>query len=114
MNNLAEYIGKELTVLIDRPMGSKHPEYGFIYPINYGFLPNTINKDGEEIDCYILGVFEPVKEFNGKCIAIIHRINDEDDKLIIVPEDKEYSNDAIRALTEFQERFFESIIIKNI
>ena len=111
MNNLSEYIGKELTVIIDRPMGSKHPEYEFIYPINYGFLPNTINKDGEEIDCYILGVFEPVKEFNGKCIAIIHRINDEDDKLIIVPEDKEYSNDAIRALTEFQERFFESVII---
>lgn len=40
----------------------------------------------------------------------MHRSND---KLIIVPEEKEYTNDTIRALTEFQERFFESIIIRN-
>ena len=64
------------------------------------------------MDCYILGVFEPVKTFKGKCIAVLHRVNDNDDKLIIAPEGKDYSDDAIRALTEFQERFFESIIIR--
>lgn len=106
------YIGKILDVKIDRPMGSKHPKHGFIYPVNYGYVPNTISGDGEELDCYVLGIFEPVDTFRGKCIAIIHRIDDNDDKLIIVPEEKEYSDDAIRALTEFQERFFESIIIK--
>ena len=93
-------------------MGSKHPKYGFIYPVNYGYVPNTISGDGEELDCYVLGVFEPLDKFKGKCIAVIHRINDNDDKLIIVPEEKDYSDDAIKALTEFQERFFESIIIK--
>ena len=67
---------------------------------------------GKELDCYILGVFEPVKTFKGKCIAVLHRVNDNDDKLIIAPEGKDYSDDAIRALTEFQERFFESIIIR--
>ena len=106
------YIGKLVEVKIDRPMGSKHPKYGFIYPVNYGYVPNTISGDGEELDCYVLGVFEPLDKFKGKCIAVIHRINDNDDKLIIVPEEKDYSDDAIRALTEFQERFFESIIIK--
>ena len=106
------YIGKILDVKIDRPMGSKHPKHGFIYPINYGYVPNTISGDGEELDCYVLGIFEPVDTFRGKCIAVIHRINDNDDKLIIVPEEKEYSDGAIKALTEFQERFFESIIIK--
>lgn len=60
---------------------------------------------------YILGVFEPLKTFKGKCIAVLHRVNDNDDKLILAPEDKDYSDDVIRALTEFQERFFESIII---
>ena len=45
-------------------------------------------------------------------IAIIHRINDDDDKLIIVPENKNYSNDAINALVEFQEQYFEHIIIR--
>ncbi len=111
MNN-EEYIGKILNVKIDRELGSKHPKHGFIYTVNYGFLPGTISGDGEELDCYVLGVFEPVKEFKGKCIAIVHRTNDDDDKLIIVPEGVEYSDDAINALVEFQERFFEHIIIR--
>lgn len=111
MNN-KEYLGKILDIEIDREFGSKHPKHGFIYPVNYGYIPNTISGDGEELDCYLLGVFEPVKTFKGKCIAIVHRTNDDDDKLIIVPENKEYSNDAINALVEFQEQYFEHIIIR--
>lgn len=107
-----EYLGKEFNIVIDRELGSKHPEYGFIYPVNYGYVPGTISGDGEELDCYLLGVFEPVKTFKGKCIAIVHRLNDDDDKLIIVPENKKYSDDAINALIEFQERYFEHIIVR--
>ena len=40
-------------------------------------------------------IFEPVEEFEGKCIAIIHRTNDNDDKLVIVPIGKNHSDDAI-------------------
>ena len=105
------YIGKSIEIKMDRPLGSKHPKHGFIYPVNYGYVPNTISGDGAELDAYVLGTFEPLDTFKGKCIAVIHRTNDNDDKLIIVPENKTYSNDAIRALTEFQERFFESVII---
>lgn len=111
MVNAESYIGNLVEVKIDRPMGSKHPKHGFIYPVNYGYIPNTISGDGEELDCYVLGIFDPLETFKGKCIAAIHRINDNDDKLIVVPDNKQYSNDAIRALTEFQERFFESTII---
>lgn len=111
MNN-KKYIGKVLEIEIDRALGSKHPKHGFIYPVNYGYVPNTISGDGEELDCYLLGVFEPVKTFKGKCIAIIHRTNDDDDKLIIVPENKEYSDDAINALVEFQEQYFKHIIVR--
>lgn len=110
MNN--QYIGKNIKIIIDRKFGSKHPKHGFIYPVNYGYVPNTISGDGEELDAYLLGVFEPVEEYEGKCIAIIHRTNDDDDKLIIVPQNKEYSDDAINALTEFQEQYFEHIIIR--
>ena len=107
-----KYLGQVLDVKIDRPFGTKHPKHGFIYPVNYGYVPGTISGDGEELDCYILGVFEPVDIFTGKCIAIIHRTNDNDDKLVLVPEDKNYTDDQIRALTEFQERFFESKILR--
>lgn len=106
-----EYLNKTVTIKIDRPMGSRHPKHGFFYPVNYGFVPNTTSGDGEELDAYLLGVFEPVETYTGECVAIIHRTNDNDDKLIIVPEDKSYTSDQIRALTEFQERFFESEII---
>lgn len=107
-----KYVGRILEVKIDREFGSKHPNYGFIYPINYGYVPNTISGDSEELDCYILGVFEPIKYFTGKCITLIHRIDDNDDKLVIVPTNKNYSNEQIEALVEFQEHFFKHIIIR--
>ena len=115
MTNSKDFLDKIVDVIIDKPLGSRHSEKypNHIYPVNYGYVPNTISGDNEELDCYILGVFEPLETFQGKCIAIIHRTNDNDDKLIVVPEGRNYSNTEIRALTEFQERFFESEIIRN-
>lgn len=110
--NSRNYLNKNVEVKIDRPFGSKHPKHGFIYPVNYGYVPNTISGDGEELDCYVLGVFEALDEFIGKCIAIIHRIDDNDDKLIIVPENRNFSNKEIEVLIEFQERFFKHEIIR--
>ena len=109
---ITDYLEKEITCKIDRPLGSEHPNGGLIYPINYGFVSNTVSGDGEEIDCYILGIYEPVQNFTGKCIAVIHRTNDNDDKLVLAPEDKTFTNQEIRALTYFQERFFESRIVR--
>ena len=80
------YLNQKVTVKIDRPLGTKHPKHKYFYCCNYGFVPDTTAPDGEEIDAYVLGIFEPVKEFEGVCIAIIHRTNDDDDKLIVVPE----------------------------
>lgn len=111
--NANEYLGKIVEIKIDRSLGTRHPKHGFMYMLNYGYIPNTISGDGEELDAYLLGEFEPVNESSGKVIAIIHRTNDDDDKLIVSVDGKEYSDDAIRALTEFQERYFESIIIRN-
>lgn len=106
-----DYLGKNVSIVIDRKLGTKHPKHGFIYMVNYGYVPNTISGE-EELDAYLLGVFEPVDEFIGKVIAVIHRTNDDDDKLVVVPDDRKYSDDAIRALTEFQEQYFESVIIR--
>lgn len=107
-----EFIGKNVSVKIDRPLNSKHPKHGFIYEANYGYVPNTVSGDGEEIDAYVLGVNEPVQEYTGRCIAVIHRTNDDDDKLIIVPEKMNLTDEEIRSFTNFQEQFFESEIIR--
>lgn len=112
MEDSIKYLNKTVTVKIDRPLGSKHPDRDLIYEINYGYVPNTISGDGEELDCYVLGVDKPLDSFTGKCIAIIHRINDNDDKLIIVPEGMNFTNKEIRNLTNFQEKYFKSIIIR--
>lgn len=107
-----QFLGKTVTVKIDRPLGSKHPDWDFIYPVNYGYIPHTISDDGEELDAYILGVSEPLQTFCGKCIAIIHRLDDDDDKLIVVPENRDFSDEEIRVLVNFQERFFKSEIVR--
>ena len=112
ITNSKDFLGKLVTMKVDRQLGSRHPKHGFMYMLNYGFIPNTISPDGEELDAYLVGVFEPVEEYEGHVIAVIHRTNDDDDKLIVAPKDVDYSDDAIRAMTEFQERFFESIILR--
>ena len=112
ITNAKDYLGKIVTVKIDRALGTKHPKHGFIYTVNYGYIEGTISGDGEELDAYVLGVFEPCTEFTGRVISYIHRTNDNDDKLIVVPNNREFSNKEIEALTEFQERFFEHEIIR--
>ena len=107
-----DFINRIVEVIIDRPIGSKHPEYDSIYPLNYGYIPNTVSGDGEELDCFILGINEKMEKYTGKCIAVIHRLDDNEDKLVIAPEGKEYTTSDIRALTDFQEQYFKSIIIR--
>jgi inorganic pyrophosphatase len=105
-----DFLNQIIHIKIDRPLGSRHPQHGFIYPVNYGYVPDAPAPDGDDLDAYVLGIFDPIEEFTGRCIAIIHRLDDDDDKLIIVPEDRHFSDEQIQALVEFQEHFFTSII----
>ena len=107
-----KYLGKIVKVVMDRPLGTKHPKHGFEYPVNYGYIPNTVSGDGEELDAYVLGVNESLSEFEGEVIAIIHRTNDNDDKLVVVPKGQKISNEEIRKQTHFQEQWFESVILR--
>jgi len=108
-----KYLGEIVLIEIDRPLNSKHPEYDSIYELNYGFVPGTKAPDGKELDAYLIGVDIAVDEYTGKCIAIIHLVNDDDDKLIIVPESvSDLTDEEIRKATNFQEKWFKSIIIK--
>lgn len=106
------FLGETVKVEVDRPLGTKHPNHDYIYPVNYGFIPDTLAPDGEEIDAYVLGVEIPVKEFVGKCIAIIHRTDDDDDKLIVCDPNQEFTDEQIRDQTNFQEQWFDSVIIR--
>ena len=111
--NARFFIDKTVHVRIDRPLGSRHPEHGILYTVNYGFVPGVPGLDGEELDAYVLGVDEPVECFTGRCIAVIQRSDDADDKLVIVPEGEDFTDEQIRVLTAFQEQFFESSITRH-
>lgn len=111
-SNLIDYLGKNVEIKVDRPLGSKHPDHDFIYSLNYGYIPNTLSGDGEEVDAYILGVYNKVETFKGKVIAIIHRFDDNEDKLVVCDDNEDYSIEEIKTLTNFVERYFKSIIIK--
>jgi inorganic pyrophosphatase len=108
-----QFIGKEVEIKIDRPLHSKHPKHGFVYELNYGFVPDTNAPDGEEVDAYVIGVNEPVEVYKGKCVAVVHRTNDDDDKLIVIPlSQDDVSDEEIRTATHFQEQFFTSEILR--
>ena len=105
------YREKMVDVIIDRPIGSVHPKYeDMIYPLNYGFIPNVFGGDDEELDVYLMGVNVPVKEYKAKVIAIVHRHNDVEDKLVAAPEGMSFTKMEIEDAVRFQEQYFESEI----
>ena len=112
MVNSLSFLGQKVNVVIDRPLGSKHPQHGFIYEVNYGYIPNTKSPDGEEQDVYVLGIDKPSDKIIGVCIAVIHRTNDNDDKLVVTPNGEDLSDEEIEKLVEFQEKYFKHVILR--
>ena len=100
---------KFVTVTVDRPLGSFHPQYPELYyPVNYGYIKGVMAPDGEEQDAYIFGISEPVAEFTGRVIAIIHRHDDIAEKWVVAPDTMRISADEIMQRVSFQEQFFQS------
>lgn len=100
-----------VTVKIDRPLGSYHPKHkDLCYPVNYGYVEGVIAGDEEEQDAYVLGVNEPLKSFIGELIAIIHRLDDIEDKWVVAPKDKQFTIEEIKEQVSFQEQYFKTEI----
>ncbi|MDP4147605.1 MAG: inorganic pyrophosphatase [Bacillota bacterium] len=109
MENKYDILGHTVEVIVDRPLGTYHPKYKTIfYTLNYGYIEGIIAGDGEEQDAYILGVDVPVKSFKGKVIAVVHRLDDVEDKWIVAPEGLVLSEEDIMKAVHFQEQFFKT------
>jgi predicted DNA-binding transcriptional regulator YafY len=110
--DLRPWLGRTVSVTVDRPLGSAHPTHAdHRYPVNYGYLPGTVSGDGEPIDAYVLGVDEPATAIEGTVIALIVRADDVEDKVVVAVPGMAFSAAEIRAGVEFQERFFQSTIV---
>jgi len=107
-----EQLGKVVQVTIDRPLGSTHPKHGFEYEVNYGYIAGIKAPDGEDLDAYFLGVDTPIQTGVGICIAIAHRRDNDDDKLIVVTEGIIMTDEEILSSIHFQEQWFDTVIIR--
>ena len=112
-NNIKNIIGKTVCGVIDRPLGSHHPDYpDLIYPLNYGYVEGMIAADGDFQDVYVLGADKPLKTFEGKVIAVYHRFNDVEDKWIVSLDGSNYSDEEILEAIHFQEQYFEGELLR--
>ena len=106
-------IGKSVRGKIDRPVGSRHPQFqDLIYPINYGYVEGVFAGDGKEQDVYILGADRPLETFEGKVIAVYRRFNDDEDKWIVSLDETEYTDEEIMQTIYFQEQYFDGVLIR--
>ncbi|NJP41567.1 hypothetical protein HCH52_10985 [Oscillospiraceae bacterium HV4-5-C5C] len=128
---LWRWLGQQVTVTVDRPAGTYHPEHpGLYYPLNYGYLPGQPGGDGEALDAYVLGPTQPLEQVCGRVIAGIYRHDDQEDKLVVLatdpggcdrlpgaeaaalaPADPVWTPEAILSAVSFQERYFDGEII---
>ncbi len=107
------FLGKKVRLKFDQPVGSSYAPHKInSYPINYGYVPGVVAPDGDDLDAYLLNVHEPLYEAEGICIAIIHRLTDDDDKLIVVPEGIQLTDDEIIKQVSFQEHLYKGVVVR--
>lgn len=106
------YLGRLVRIEIDRPIGYVHHKENsdrvLVYPINYGYIPNVLGGDGEELDVYLFGVDVPVTEFVGRIVGIVYREDDVEDKLIMAPDGITPSAEEIAQAIHFQEQYYKT------
>ncbi len=107
-----KFLGSIVKVKVDRPLGSTHPKWGFVYESNYGYIEGVLAPDGEELDAYVLKVNHAVNDFEGSVVAIVHRLKDDDDKLVVVSKGETITDKEIEEAVAFQEKWFEHEIVR--
>lgn len=85
----------------------------FAKPTNYGFIPQTLDEDGDELDALII-TREPL--LTGVClrarvIGVMKFIDDNevDDKIVVVPEDDRDNGNIIHSLKDLPEQLIKQI-----
>ena len=106
------YLGEIVTIGIDRPIGYVHHKgkKTLVYPINYGYIPDVLGGDGEELDVFLLGVDTPVQSFTGRIIGIVYRADDVEDKLVMAPDGTVFTAPEIAQAVYFQEKYYRTTI----
>lgn len=78
-------------------------------PVNYGFIPQTLDEDGDELDTLVV-CDEPLPTgvwLKGSIIGVMNFIDDGDidHKIILVPSDDRNTGDRIKSLDDLGARW---------
>ena len=85
----------------------------FAKPVNYGFIPQTLDEDGDELDTLVVCA-EPIPTGVWLEAKIIGVLNFEDGgemdyKIVVVPADDRDTGDSINSLEDLGERWKQKI-----
>lgn len=121
--------GEFINTVIEIPMGSMHKiEYNvelktfildrvepaiFAKPVNYGFIPQTLDEDGDALDTLVI-TDEPLPmgvTVKAKVVAILNFVDDgeNDYKIVCVPEDDRNTGNEIKSLETLPNRWKQKI-----
>jgi inorganic pyrophosphatase len=82
-------------------------------PVNYGFIPQTLDEDGDELDTLVVCA-EPIPTgvwLEAKVIGVLNFVDDgeADHKVVVVPADDRNTGDSINSLSDLGERWQQMI-----
>jgi inorganic pyrophosphatase len=85
----------------------------FAKPVNYGFIPRTLDEDGDELDV-LLVTEEPIPTGVYLKAKVIGIMNFEDDgemdhKVVCVPDDDRNTGDAIQSLDDLPKQWIDQV-----
>lgn len=83
-------------------------------PVNYGFIPQTLDEDGDELDTLIVCA-EPLPTgiyLEARIIGVLNFIDDgeADHKVVVVPADDRNTGDSVKSLDDLGERWKQQIV----
>ena len=127
--NAGDYENGEINVVVEIPTGSNHKiewdrenacfmldrvePIAFAKPCNYGFIPQTLDEDGDELDALII-TDQPLTTgiyLTAKVLGVMKFVDDGevDDKIICVPADDRNNGDCYNTLEDLPKRTLEQI-----
>jgi len=106
--NKVEWDRQRAAFLVDRVEPQNFPK-----PTNYGFIPQTLDEDGDELDTLIV-TEEPLATGVWLQARIIGVLNFEDDseadhKIVVVPADDRHTNNRIKSLEDLGQRWKDEV-----
>jgi inorganic pyrophosphatase len=85
----------------------------FAKPVNYGFIPQTLDEDGDELDTLVL-TNDPIPTgvFLEATVIGVLKFEDDgeiDDKIVCVPADDRNTDNAIKSMDDLHDRWKQKI-----